>query len=191
MRQQRCGYNPYLKDSCHTHDGYVVYSPTADSAHIDARGGWHDAADYLQYVATSANATYQMLFALSENPDAFSDRYLASGDPGSDNLPDVLNEIRWGLDRLIKMNPAPGIMYNQIADDRDHVGFRYPNKDSASYGKGLERPLYFCTGEPQGAVKYKNRTTGVASTAGKFASAFARAAVFYRSTYKEFSEKVL
>ncbi len=25
MRQQRTGYNPYLKDSCHTHDGYTLY----------------------------------------------------------------------------------------------------------------------------------------------------------------------
>ncbi len=25
MRQQRCGYNPYVKDSCHTHDGYKIY----------------------------------------------------------------------------------------------------------------------------------------------------------------------
>ena len=24
MRQQRCGYNPWLKDSCHLHDGYMV-----------------------------------------------------------------------------------------------------------------------------------------------------------------------
>ena len=24
MRQQRCGYNPFLKDSCHLHDGIIV-----------------------------------------------------------------------------------------------------------------------------------------------------------------------
>ena len=24
MRQQRCGYNPYYADSCHTHDGFIV-----------------------------------------------------------------------------------------------------------------------------------------------------------------------
>ena len=63
MSQQRCGFNPYLKDSCHTNDGYVdLRRLRSDSSHIDVTGGWHDAADYLQYVATSANATYQMLF---------------------------------------------------------------------------------------------------------------------------------
>ena len=56
MRQQRSGFNPFLKDSCHTHDGYVLYGSKAgirDSTHIDVVGGWHDATDYLQYATTS------------------------------------------------------------------------------------------------------------------------------------------
>ena len=187
MRQQRCGFNPYIKDSCHMHDGYIIYGGLSDSSHIDATGGWHDAADYLQYVATSANATYQMLYAYSDNPSSFGDSYLASGLPGKDSVPDVLNEIRWGLDWLLKMNPAPGIMYNQIADDRDHIGFRFPNMDTANYGKGYERPVYRCTGKEQGLFNYKNRATGIASTAGKFASAFARGAEVYKSIDPEFS----
>src|SRR4030042_1725680 len=71
------------------------------------------------------------------------------------------------------MNPAKGVMFNQIADDRDHMGFKLPTLDTISYGKGLERPVYFCTGKPQGVMQYKNRATGIASTAGKYASAFA------------------
>lgn len=188
MRQQRCGFNPWLNDSCHTHDGYVIYGEKDDSLHIDATGGWHDAADYLQYVATSANATYQMLFSFSENPSSFGDYFKADGLPGPDSIPDVLNESRWGLDWLLKMNPAPGIMYNQIADDRDHIGFRFPNEDTADYGKGAERPVYRCTGKEQGLFKYKNRATGIASTAGKFASAFARGAEVYASLDPEFSK---
>jgi endoglucanase len=191
MRQQRSGYNPFIRDSCHTHDGYEIYRNSADSAHINVSGGWHDAADYLQYVATSSNATYQMLFAYSENPASFADKYLANGLPGSDGVPDILNESRWGLDWLIKMNPSEGIMYNQIADDRDHIGFRFPNDDTANYGKGKERPVYFCTGKPQGLFKYKNRTTGIASTAGKFASAFAKGAEVFKSKDPEFSKLLL
>ncbi|MFZ0283198.1 MAG: glycoside hydrolase family 9 protein [Bacteroidales bacterium] len=191
MRQQRCGFNPYLKDSCHTRDGYVIYGGKSDSSHIDATGGWHDAADYLQYVATSANATYQMLFAYSENPPPFGDNYLASGLPGKDNIPDVLNESKWGLDWLLRMNPEPGVMYNQIADDRDHIGFRYPTEDTANYGKGRERPVYRCTGTQQGLFRYKNRATGIASTAGKFASAFARGAEVYQNLDPEFSKLLI
>jgi hypothetical protein len=156
--------------------------------HIDVTGGWHDAADYLQYVATSANATYQMLFAYSMNPGSFTDDFLPNGLPGRDGLSDVLNESIWGLEWLLKMNPEPGVMYNQIADDRDHIGFRYPNMDTARYGKGAERPVYRCTGEPQGLFRYKNRATGIASTAGKFSSAFALGSRLFQSTNHRYSE---
>ncbi len=188
MRQQRCGFNPWLNDSCHVHDGYVIYGGKDDSMHIDVTGGWHDAADYLQYVATSANATYQLLYSFSANPSSFGDEHLPNGIEGKDSISDVLNEGRWGLDWLIKMNPAPDVMYNQIADDRDHIGFRFPNTDTASYGKGKERPVYRCTGEEQGLFGYKNRATGIASTAGKFASAFARGSSVYKNLDSEFSE---
>ena len=122
MRQQRCGYNPYYHDSCHTFDGFIVYHPKLkiDSTMIDVTGGWHDASDYLQYVTTSANAVHQMLFAYEQNPGVFSDQYSGNGEEGKNQLPDILDEAFWGLDWLMKMNPAPGIMYNQIADDRDH-----------------------------------------------------------------------
>src|SRR6185369_512662 len=63
-------------------------------------------------------------------------------------------------------------MFNQVGDDRDHVGMRIPKEDSA-YGKGYERPVYFVSGEPQQRGKFMNNTTGTSSIAGKFASAFA------------------
>jgi peptidoglycan/xylan/chitin deacetylase (PgdA/CDA1 family) len=46
-------------------------------------------------------------------------------------------------------------------------------------GKGQGRPVYFATGKPQGLGRYKNRSTGVASVAGKFASAFSLGALIY------------
>jgi endoglucanase len=187
MRQQRCGYNPFLHDSCHTRDGYIIYHPTMDSVHIDVRGGWHDATDYLQYTATSANAVFQMLLAYQQNPAAFGDAYQANGEPGRNGIPDILDEVKWGLDWLVKMNPDSGQMYNQIADDRDHLGFRLPNEDQADYGMGRERPVYFCTGEIQGVFKYKNRATGIASTAGKFSSAFSLGSLLFRDVDPDFS----
>lgn len=183
MRQQRCGYNPFLRDSCHRDDGFTVYGPMPDGTHIDARGGWHDATDYLQYVTTSANATYHLLAAYRDFAPVFADQHLASGDDGKNKVADVLDEARWGLDWLLRMHPADDQMFNQIADDRDHRGMRLPNKDTLTYGgKGLERPVYFCTGQPQGLKKYQNRSTGLASTAGKFTSAFALGTELLRST---------
>ncbi len=175
MRQQRSGYNPFLKDSCHTKDGFTIYGPMPDKTFIDVSGGWHDATDYLQYAATSANATYSLLAAYRDFPEVFTDHYLSNGLDGNNGTPDVLDEATWGLQWLVKMHPREGWMFDQIADDRDHVGFRLPNRDSADYGygKGKGRPVYFASGQIQGLGKYKNRTTGTASIAGKFASAFA------------------
>ncbi len=187
MRQQRCGYNPCLKDSCHTHDGFIIYHPTLDSTRIDVTGGWHDATDYLQYTATSATAVYQLLLAYERNPKAFGDSYDRDGNPGPNGIPDVLDEARWGLAWLVKMNPEKGVMFNQIADDRDHIGLRLPVGDTADYGRGKERPVYFCTGKPQGLFGYRNRATGIASTAGKFASAFALGARVLREYKPDFA----
>lgn len=195
IRQQQCGYNPFLKDSCHTHDGFIIYHPEKEGQHIDVVGGWHDASDYLRYVTTSATTTFQLLFAYHKNPLAFGDLFDSNGDAGSDGIPDVLNSAKWGLDWLLKMNPAKNEMYNQIADDRDHLGFKLPTADTISYGKGLERPVYFVTGEPQGLLKYKNRSTGVSSTAAKFASVFAFASKIFpfisKSQKNELMQKAL
>lgn len=185
MRQQRCGYNPFLIDSCHTQDGFIIYHPELDSTFIDVTGGWHDASDYLQYVTTSANATYQMMFAYLHNPDSFEDNFDKNGSDGSNGIPDILDEAKWGIDWLMKMNPDKDFMFNQIADDRDHLGFRLPTEDTVSYGKGLERPVYFATGKPQGVLKYQNRSDGLASTAGKYASSFALASELLSKYYPE------
>ena len=175
MRQQRTGFNPFLKDSCHTQDGYVLYGAKAglpDSTRIDVVGGWHDASDYLQYATTSANATYHLLAAYRDFPQVFGDEKQANGLDGENGLPDVLDEAKWGLDWLLKMHPRPDWMFNQIADDRDHQGMRIPAMDSF-YGRGFQRPVYFINGEPQQRGRFLNNTRGTSSTAAKLSSAFA------------------
>lgn len=181
MRQQRCGFNPFLQDSCHTHDGYSIYGEKAgipDGTYFDATGGWHDASDYLQYTTTTANAIYHLLMAYRDNPHAFTDTKQANGLEGKNGTPDVLDEARWGLDWLLKMHPKPDVMFAQLADDRDHISMRMPAQDS-QYGRGFQRPLYFLTGEPQGLGKYQNKTEGTTSIAAKFSSAFALGARTY------------
>jgi peptidoglycan/xylan/chitin deacetylase (PgdA/CDA1 family) len=190
MRQQRTGFNPFLKDSCHTHDGYILYGEHAgikDSTHIDVVGGWHDASDYLQYSSTSANATYHLLIAYRDFKDVFTDEKLANGLDGKNGRADVLDEAKWGLDWLLKMHPRDDWMFNQIADDRDHMGMRIPKEDSF-YGKGYERPVYFITGEPQQRGKFLNNTTGTSSTAGKFSSAFALGSMLFKDISRSYSD---
>jgi endoglucanase len=192
MRQQRCGFNPYFKDSCHTKDAYIVYHPTKAGQHIDVRGGWHDASDCLQYTTTSANAIYQMMFAYQQNPEIFGDSHQANGLEGANGIPDIIDEIYWGMDWLNRMNPAKGEYYNQIADDRDHVGMKLPKDDPADYGYGRNngRPVYFITGKPQQRGKFLNATMGAASTVGKFASDFALGSQILKPFYPKFAETI-
>jgi endoglucanase len=175
MREQRSGWNPVIGDFVHTHDGNVIDDSGHVVKYVNVSGGWADASDYLQYVTTSANATYMMLLAWRDHRDAFADEFDTRGAPGKDGVPDVLDEARHGLAWLVRMFPSYGEMYNQIADDRDHEYFDLPWTDSSDYGwgKGKERPVYPCTGKPQGLFGNRNRSTGLASTAGKYASAFA------------------
>lgn len=205
MRQQRCGYNPYLKDSCHIHDGFPVYGDALDSiSHtsdliphtelipdtsylIPMKGGWHDASDYLRYATTSATVVYHLLYAYKLNPEAFGDHFDANGDPGANGIPDVLDEARWGLDWLNRMYPGGEEMYQQIADDRDHMMFRLPTEDSVKYREGPGRPVYQVTGKPQGLFKHKSRSTGVSSIAGKFASTMSLGSEVLQKYYPDFS----
>jgi endoglucanase len=183
MREQRSGWNPVIGDSVHTHDGIVVDDTGHAVKTVAVSGGWHDASDYLQYVTTSANATYMMLLAYRDHREAFGDGFDARGVAAKNGVPDVLDEARHGLNWLQRMFSA-GDLYNQFADDRDHTYFDLPWADSSDYGwgKGKERPVYPCTGRPQGLFGYKNRSTGLASTAGKYASAFALGAQLYDET---------
>src|ERR1044071_4908554 len=90
------------------------------------------------------------------------------------------------------MYPRGEDMFNQLADDRDYMYFDFPWRDSADYGwgKGKERPVYPCTGKPQGLFKYKNRSDGFASTAGKYASTFALASSLYARPAPPFARKL-
>ena len=192
MRQQRSLFNPFLQDSCHTNDGFTLYAEDAgipDSTHIDAGGGWHDASDYLQYATTSANATYHLLAAYRDFPGVFQDDKKANGLYGSNGVADVLDEAKWGLEWLLKMHPEPHLMFNQIADDRDHASLRIPTEDPF-YGRGNERPVYFIDGKPQQRGKFLNHTTGTSSTAAKFVSAFNLGSELFKNTQPSFAQNL-
>src|ERR1051325_3059801 len=79
MRQQRSGFNPFFRDSVHKLDAYVIADTEHGIAYRPVSGGWADAADYLQYVATSATATYQLLMAYRDHPRAATDAFAANG----------------------------------------------------------------------------------------------------------------
>jgi endoglucanase len=188
MGQQRCGFNPWLNTNCHQADGRTAFGPLPPGTPLDARGGWHDAGDLLKYLLTSGNATAQMLLAWQLGAEGktlsgqrraipFEDRRDALGRPGPNGIPDLLDEARWGLEWMLKLHPAPDQLYHQVADDRDHAGWRLPQDDRVDYGwgPGGARVVYFADGQPQGLGPYKSASTGVANLAGRYAAAMALA----------------
>jgi endoglucanase len=199
MRQQRCGYNPWLGTNCHTSDGRTAYGPLPAGSLVDASGGWHDAGDLLKYLLTSGNATAQMLLAYelgpkpsSQNPKSLTpphlaDHFDARGNPGTNGVADLLDEARWGLEWLLKLHPAPDQFYHQVADDRDHIGFRLPQHETADYGwgPGGARVVYAADGRPQGLQQYQSASTGLANLAGRYAAALALAWQIYRDDPRE------
>ena len=207
MRQQRCGYNPFVDEACHTFDGRTAYGPQPAGTYLNATGGWHDAGDQLKYLLTASNATAQMLLAyqlanthLNEklhrkarkggakdrkeesgnergngNQKIFADRFNDLGQPGANSIPDILDEARWGLEWMLRLHPAPDQLYHQVADDRDHKGFRLPQKETVDYGwgAGSYRVVYFADGRPQGLKQYQSESNGLGNLAGRYAAAMA------------------
>jgi hypothetical protein len=147
-------------------------------SYVDARGGWHDAGDQLKYLLTSSNATAQMLLAYqlgTQDGRKFADRVNDLGQPQPNGIADILDEARWGLDWMLRLHPAPDQLYHQVADDRDHSGFRLPQQETVDYGwgPGSYRVVYSADGKPQGLQQYKSESTGIANLAGRYAAAMA------------------
>lgn len=175
IRTQRCGFNPYTKQFCHQKDGLSFFGIRPDSTRIDATGGWHDAGDQLKYLITGSNTTARLLMAYQMNSKKFLDKYDSKGLQGSNGLADILDEAKWGLEWILKLHPRPNELYHQVADDRDHRGFKLPHEENADYGWGPNsfRPVYFANGKPQGLSKYKSEATGISNLAGRSAATLA------------------
>ena len=175
MQTQRCGFNPFTNEVCHTLDGRSFYGNRPDSSYVDATGGWHDAGDQLKYLITGSNATARMIMAYEWNPSAFEDKVNELGLPQPNGIADVLDEAKWGLDWIHKLHPTKNELIHQVADDRDHLGFKMPHEDEANYGWGKNRyrAAYFANGKPQGLNKYKSEATGVSNVAGRSSAAMA------------------
>jgi hypothetical protein len=122
MRQQRCGYNPFVDAVCHSFDGRTAFGPEPSGTYLNASGGWHDAGDQLKYLLTSSNATAQLLLAhqlVGHKPKHrayFLDEFNSLGQRGQNSIPDILDEAIWGLEWMLRLHPKPDQLYHQVAD---------------------------------------------------------------------------
>ena len=178
MRQQRCGYNPWVDAVCHSFDGRTVDGPMPAGSYVDARGGWHDAGDQLKYLLTSSNATAQMLLAyqLGEKQQ-FADRCrmtLASRRR-------TAFRMCWtkrgggsiGCCGFIRRRISFITRWPMTAITRPAFACRRMRQWITDGGRAVHRAVYSADGKPQGLMKYKSESTGVANLAGRYAAAMA------------------
>ena len=127
---QRCGCaleekyaGVYKHAACHT-DMVTLWSDT--SKLFECAGGWHDAGDYGRYISPAAVTIAHLLYAYEKYPKAFEDELNI---PESGNgVADVLNECRYELEWMLKMQREDGGVYHKLTS-RYHVDFIMPEED--------------------------------------------------------------
>ncbi|MDY0082439.1 MAG: glycoside hydrolase family 9 protein [Ignavibacteriaceae bacterium] len=130
FKVQRCGpTNPILHKPCHLSDAAYLIG-YEDSLSRDLTGGWHDAGDYIKFLKTTAYTTYLLLFSYEFDNQKFE------YDLDRNNVPDILEEARVGLDWLIRANVDYKKLIIQVQDETDHsVGLRLPENDTLLYNR--------------------------------------------------------
>lgn len=111
---QRCGidlpielYGDFAHSACHTSHANVY----GTEEYVDIIGGWHDAGDFGRYVKTGTKTLNDLLLAYMLNPTAFGDdnSIIESGN----GIADVLDEARYELEWLLKMQTSSGEVYSK------------------------------------------------------------------------------
>ncbi len=127
---------------CHLSDATTIISSALDTSNssIDVTGGWHDAGDYIKFFSTTALTTYMLLFAYEFDKEKFG------FDNDDNNVPDILEEAKVGLDWLLRCNISDTLFVVQVQNESDHtVGWRLPENDSLQFSRpaftGLSKNL--------------------------------------------------
>jgi len=85
----------------------------------DVTKGWFDAGDLGKYVSTGAMTAVNLLWSYELFPEVYKDNQFNI--PESENdIPDILDEIKWELDWILKMQDVEsGGFYAQVQSDDD------------------------------------------------------------------------
>jgi hypothetical protein len=88
------------------HEARAIGAKDDPTTARDLCGGWMDAGDTNKYPSFLGEVIHPLLYAWRTNPSVFTDDFNI---PESRNgLPDLLDEIKWELDWLVKMQDADG-----------------------------------------------------------------------------------
>ena len=144
---QRCGvelhdpvtgiYHP----PCHVKDASMAHQDSAHAAgqSLPTQGGWHDAGDYGKYVATTAVTIGRILSLYEQHPQLFWDKQLSIPESGN-GIPDVLDEMQFGLDWLLRMQRQDGAVYRKLSGKNWPIGLSPDEDQQARYVYGVSTP---------------------------------------------------
>ncbi|NJR66930.1 MAG: glycosyl hydrolase family 5, partial [Leptolyngbyaceae cyanobacterium CRU_2_3] len=102
-------------------------------------GGWHDAGDYGKYVATTAVTIGRILSLYEQRPQLFWDGQLAIPESGN-GIPDVLDEMQFGLDWLLRMQRPDGAVYRKLSGTAWPIGLSPDEDQQSRYVYGVSTP---------------------------------------------------
>jgi endoglucanase len=96
----------------HPDDAVVVHASAAtatrpEGTKINGAKGWYDAGDYNKYIVNSGISTYTLM-ALYEQYPKFFDTLKLNIPENTNNIPDLLDEVRWNLDWMVTMQDEDG-----------------------------------------------------------------------------------
>ena len=91
-------------------------------------GGWHDAGDYGRYMVNSGITTGTLLWAWETLRIEAQDIQLKIPERGN-GTPDILNEARWNLEWMLKMQDTDGGAWHKQTSEQ-FSGFVAPEDDT-------------------------------------------------------------
>ncbi|MFZ5817058.1 MAG: glycoside hydrolase family 9 protein [Bacillota bacterium] len=121
---QRCGVplndpvTGLTHEACHLTPARLYDDPTQT---VDVSGGWHDAGDYGKYIPPAAVTIGQLLLLHQHLP-----RVAQVNLEGTD----LLTEVRFELDWMLKMQRADGAVHHKVTTER-FPGMIMPEADTA------------------------------------------------------------
>jgi endoglucanase len=130
---QRCGtavdlgpeFPGYSHPACHQHGEF--HPSSGAKGPRDISGGWHDAGDYGRYMVNSGISTGTLLWAWEIYGQKLKNIPLRIPESGN-GTPDILNEARWNLEWMLKMQDDDGGAWHKQTSEH-FPGFIAPQDD--------------------------------------------------------------
>lgn len=147
------GQQKWVRPAGHLSDRNVPCAKDAGCDYsLDVSGGWYDAGDFGKYVVNGGIAVYTLMSLYERMADlgtsglgAFADGKLRIPEQGN-GTPDLLDEARWEVEFLLKMQvpegqPLAGMAHHKMHDEKwTGLGYIPPTEISPDDPKRILRP---------------------------------------------------